>query len=197
VTRVPLILLGKGSSSVRRDELLASHPEAEIWCINGTHCDRAQLQFEIHHPEPLSHLMPAVPVVVSPFAARAGDRIPFPLEQACRRGRPYFESTVDYMLAHALLEHEEAAMGRFSRVILCGIDLATSSHWRYRAGASYWCGVLDGARLPVEVQPESSLLKRRVAPNTRELDPLHPHLYGQPAALSAPWLRAHGYEVAA
>lgn len=202
-TSAPLVLLARGDSSMRLDQTLAAHPGARIWSLNGRHGRldalglTPELQFEIHAPRPINHLLHGVPAVVSPFATFLRDgETRFPLQAACSLGAPFFESTVDFMLAYAALitvhglPSDCAPAAQPSSVILAGIDFTDVTHFHARAGASFWCGLLRGLGVPVLIPPESTILQRHEVP-TRGVPRREPGpMYGQPAELAAHFVRA-------
>src|SRR5690606_10937837 len=103
-----IIMLGKGLSAHRAPEILARYPDARVWAFAGVHHPRLSLQFEIHYGNALDDIQPGPPVIVSPFphrrsASSVSPVYPFPLDAAVSLGHPYFESSIDYLLAYAAL----------------------------------------------------------------------------------------------
>lgn len=209
--RATIIIIGKGLSAGRLPAVLGRFPDAHIWSFAGLHHPRLSLQFEIHFGNRLRDLQPGVPAIVSPWSTphEAPPDVatyPFPLDEAARLGEAYFESSIDYLLAYAaLLNTQELPASQaealfvqrggmpvfVERVVLVGVDQCIGSHFRYRPGACFWLGVLRGQGVLVDVSPESALLKRRVGPNSMQLDPAAPHLYGQPGSLTRPFMETH------
>ncbi len=194
-----LILLGKSPLRDRLAAVRAAHPRHTVWTLNDlAPCptERAavaamsSLHFEIHAaPSTPRHLLDAVrcPIITSPFV---GPRDPrderFPLELVRRTfGHAYFESTLDYMLALALLR-QCTGTHWLERICLVGMEFADPEHFARRAGAHFWLGVAIGAGIQIEQAPESLLLQRALGMKPRQIEDAEPHAYGQPYEATQP-----------
>lgn len=70
-----------------------------------------------------------------------------------RRGiKPFFISSIDYMIALAIYE-------QYERIELYGVELREQTEWeRQRAGATYWVGVAQGRGIDVLIPKKSVLM---------------------------------------
>ena len=77
----------------------------------------------------------------------------YPIDEVLHNvGRPYFTSSVSYMLGLALLEG-------FDKIEVYGIDMGTSTEYAYqKAGTEYLLGMAEGRGIEVFVPKESKLL---------------------------------------
>jgi len=77
----------------------------------------------------------------------------YPIDEVIANvGRPYFTSTVSYMLGLALLEE-------FDRIELYGIEMASGTEYAYqKAGTEYLIGLAQGRGVDVYIPDNSNLL---------------------------------------
>lgn len=194
-----LILIGKGESRSWYDEWRKLAPEAEVWTLNGEALPESSLHFDVHEDRRFwgGYGETTCRWIVSPFAP-PGVLEPrmhvFPLKE-CRRvfGYAYFECTLDYMLALALLRMKRG-QDRWERIWLPGFDMADGRHYTFRPGAHFWLGVARGMNIGLKL-PASSMLLRRIVdfPPTPHGDPNFLHAYGQTVASTGPVAADYGW----
>jgi hypothetical protein len=81
---------------------------------------------------------------------------PFPFEEVERlTANPFFENTVAYQLAYALLSHQSRPI---EEVGLFGINMMGKREYLWeRASVTYWAGVLEGRGIKVTTPPGAAL----------------------------------------
>ncbi len=77
----------------------------------------------------------------------------FPLEECAKEfGLPYFNNTIAYMIAYALLKGAE-------EINIYGVNQASSSEYFYeKASVEYWIGVANGKEVKVVINGDKSEL---------------------------------------
>ena len=108
------------------------------------------------------------------------------VEQFGRRlpdGKPviYFQSTVDWMLAHAIYEYATTATEDGKRpdweLHVLGVDMALGEEYAYqRPSAEYWIGVALGMGMSVKIPDRADLLKIRYVYGIDSYDPVESKL---------------------
>lgn len=195
-----LFILGKGPSASFYDAWKKVPKEAALWTLNEAHREESELHFDVHEDRRFwKHYEEArCRWVVSPFA-KPSELHPrmsvFPLKE-CRRefGAAYFECSIDYMLALAVLQRKRGQV-RWTRIWLPGCDMGDPVHYTYRPGSHFWLGVATGMGIEVKLPCSSLLLKRVVDfPATPHGDPEFPHAYGQTRESTAAVAGTYGWE---
>lgn len=207
-----LIMLGKADSRTALLPLLAQHPDAELWTLNDFYPRhrlaelrdldlraRAVRHFEIHHPdcnldEP-DYAGFSGTVMISPFVwSSHPQEKPFPIYRVHEEfGHAYFESTIDYMLALALLLHRRGEQ-KLERICLPGVEMSDPAHFALRSGCNFWLGIAVGMGIEIVRPAASTMLKVQVDMQGRR-DPADcfPHAYGQPWHITEPHAKALGW----
>lgn len=197
-----LILLGKGHSAGWLGEYWKHAKRPELWTLNDVVDARSAWHFDVHEDRRFARLYEEIARpgwVCSPFA-RVTELRPrearFPLREVYDTfGAAYFECTLDYMLALALLM-QKRRQKRWDRIYLPGFDMRDGRHYTFRPGASYWLGVASGMGIALKIPRGSTLLKRVVdqvgGPHG---DPHYPHAYGQSRASTEPLAEAYGWNL--
>lgn len=79
--------------------------------------------------------------------------VPYPLREVLERYGGYFNNSISWMIAHALLESRPA-------IAIYGVDMAADTEYGHqRPSCEYMIGVARGAGVSVYVPPTSDLLK--------------------------------------
>ena len=83
----------------------------------------------------------------------------FPMDEIVASGlRKYFTTSISYMLAHAVFEHDQGH--RIKEIFMYGIDMSAFSEYSYqRPSVEYWCGVAEGRGIKVTIPDVSPVLK--------------------------------------
>lgn len=157
-----------GFAASTRDQVHESKVD-EIWSVNWAwqyDLPRIDRLFDMHprwhltHPGDLmsehwawlqrEHTFPIY--MLEPFP-EVPNCVLYPVEAVVANvGRPYFTSSVSYMLGMALLKG-------FDRIELYGIDMGTSTEYAYqKAGTEYLIGMAEGRGVEVYIPKESKLL---------------------------------------
>jgi len=158
-----------GSSNRTRDEILALNddPAVAVWGLNSSYTwmPRRDRWFEMHarngahfHFTP-DHLAALAAMPCPILMDRHYDDLPmsvaFPFDavQAMLgpNVRPIYSSSIDYMLALAVLE-------KTPEIRLLGVDMALDGEFAFeRPGCDYWRGVAESRGITVTIPPASPL----------------------------------------
>lgn len=194
-----LIILGKGPTAVFADDYLKAVKGAELWTLNEVVHPAAALHFDIHEDRRFWQSYDDISCgwCVSPFApvtAMKPRMARFPLLECFQAfGSAYFECSIDYMLALALLRKLRGQKA-WKRIWLPGCDMADGRHFGFRAGTHFWLGLARGLGVELKIPGPSMLLKRIVTmPPCAHGDPEFPHAYGQLPESTAPLAVKYGW----
>lgn len=164
-----------GKAPTTRDFPNHEPDSVEIWGLSDgykqlrRHPDR---WFEIHTPDPdgvyrgftdwkeggaEQHLAWLMDCGIPVYTNKVDDRIPtsiaFPYGEIGARYRPYWTSTVAYMLSLAAYEGVD-------EIHLWGVEMAAGTEYDHqRPGAEYWLGILEAQGCAVYIPDCSPLLK--------------------------------------
>lgn len=178
-------------------------PEYEIWALNtayhflGDHWDR---WYEVHNYDWLTN-RPGLhdqgyfdwlaqdhdrPVYVPQLDKRITNATQYPFAEVVQRfgrrlpdGKPviYFQSTIDWMLAHAIYEFQVATEQAGARpdweLHVLGVDMALAEEWGHqRPSCEHWLGIAAGMGLAVNVPDRADILKIRYVYGIDSYDPV-------------------------
>jgi hypothetical protein len=86
--------------------------------------------------------------------------VPYPLKAVTGRFGHYFRSTIDYMLALAILEAEPNPTQ--CEIGVWGVDMALTEEYReQRPSCEFYIGLAMGRGIPVHVPPQADIMKVR------------------------------------
>jgi hypothetical protein len=194
-----LILCGKGRSAAEAVKQRQAMPAAEVWTLNDAAAEGSSLHFDVHQDKRFWGRYDEVSCgwCVSPFAVVTELRPRmnrFPLHECHQAfGHAYFECSLDYMLALALLQKRRRQKD-WRRIWLPGCDMRDGRHFTFRPGTHFWLGMAAGMGIGLEI-PRSSLLLKRVVdmPPVPHGDPEFPHAYGQVVESTGPLAGIYGW----
>ncbi len=163
-----------GFAESSRDMANKLDPDVEIWSLNRcyTFLNRWDRWYELHEEELFSgrtglresdyiDLLKGSKVPV--YMRHPDTDIPmarqFPMDDMLASGlRPYFTTSISYMIAHAIYEHDLG--DRIKEIFLYGIDMSAFSEYSYqRPSVEYWCGVAEGRGITITVPLIPPVLK--------------------------------------
>ena len=158
-----------GFSAANRDEIWKSEAD-EIWTVNWAwryDIPRIDRLFDMHprwHLEAPGDQMEdhwewlQEPHDFPIYMMEHFDEVPsckiYPIEDVIENiGRPYFTSSISYLLALAICEG-------FATIELYGVDMANSTEYAYqKAGCEYLLGVAEGRGIEIVLPDNSKLLR--------------------------------------
>jgi len=193
-----------GMAPASRDVALQMpRPEFEIWSLNTAYLfleDHWDRWYEVHDLDWLQRRPGIVkqgypdwlqkdhgrPIYVPQVDQRIVNGHRYPLEKVVERfgrrlpdGKPvvYFQSTIDWMLAHVLHEYVEEAERTGKKpdweLHVLGVDMALGTEYAYqRPSAEYWIGIALGMGIGVNVPDRADLLKIRYVYGLDTYDPV-------------------------
>jgi len=173
----PLKIALVGFASNTRDLAPYGDTSWEIWGLNNLwkYLPRYDRWFEIHDPKQLEGLYGAEyveflknttkPVYMQKHFDEYPSSVEIPkadLEKRVMNGRPFWPSSISFMLALAIdmLSDENGKALEGAELGVYGIDLIGEDEYSFqREGAGYLIGIAEGRRIKVTVPDPASLLK--------------------------------------
>lgn len=169
-----------GFAETSRAMALKLPPEVEIWSLNRcyTFLKRWDRWYEVHQPELYTgktglrepqylELLRAskVPIYMQVPDPTVPKAVLFPKAEIVASGlRDYFTTSIAYMIAHAIYEHDQGQ--RIGEIHLYGVDMSAYSEYSFqRPCVEYWLGVADGRGIKVIIPRQSPVLKGSVYGN--------------------------------
>lgn len=143
-------------------------PKWEIWGLNQIYrfIFRFDRHFEIHHDWLYDQVRDTNyqqwlaecprPVYMIQHHQEISNSVRFPIERAIEiTGRDYFQSTISYEIALAILEG-------FEEIGIWGVDLIVGQEYEYqKANCEYWLAIAESQGIKVTIPKESALLKQQ------------------------------------
>lgn len=167
-SKTNVTIMGSGNTL---QECKWNEPDTTYWAISSTLISsffkHADLLFEFHsenyylQPNILSRLNDThLPVMMKHKVEQIPLSIPFPVKDVVIR--PYFTSSVAYILAYAIYK-------KFEVINLFGIDLLLKDEYdTQRASCEYWIGVAEGKGIKVNIPQGSGLFNSPLYSYTRK-----------------------------
>jgi len=176
----PRVIAIAGFAPDSRDQVNEEPDTSEIWAINNAYLFLKRTPnrwFQLHPPDwKRNEGMPAgsygrepehlellkespCPVYMQVKTPDIPSSVEYPLGDLVERfGRPYFTSTMAYIMALILAEHDDGQ--NVGEVRVYGINLTTmNEYFRQKACFEYWIGQAEGRGIKVWVPASSGLLK--------------------------------------
>lgn len=155
-----------GWASATRDKAPFKDESFDVWGCNelGKYIQghRWTAWFQLHSRAEMLRLCPdrlewlaaqTVPVYVFEPFPEVPKAILYPHEQICQQFRPYFNSTVDWMIALAIVRG-------YKEIHLYGVEMAMDAEWSHqKPSCSYWMGLAEGMGIKIVIPDGCSLLK--------------------------------------
>lgn len=169
-----LVITGFSTSTRERTREHLDTPNTEFWGMNSLWQFMPDIPwsawFEIHRyshleeihkqswPKIQAHYRElTIPLYMIDSDPDFPTSIPFPLDAVSKGRRRYFESSVAYILAYALLLSERTEL---QTIHMYGIDMVHDTEWGYqRPNCEYWIGVLEGAGITVNIPSIAAMCK--------------------------------------
>lgn len=99
--------------------------------------------------------------LVAPFKYdEVPSSIAFPIRECAKEfGLPYFNNTIAYMIAYALLQWVKNPNNELKQIDIYGVNQKSSSEYFYeKAGVEYWLGVANGRGVKITINGDKSEL---------------------------------------